>query len=37
MIANEGFGAFYKGVAANFMRIGCWNVCMFVSLEQIKK
>jgi hypothetical protein len=19
------------------MRIGCWNVCMFVALEQIKK
>lgn len=37
MVAKEGLGAFYKGVSANFMRIGCWNVCMFVALEQIKK
>ena len=36
MIANEGPLAFYKGFTANFMRLGSWNVVMFVSLEQIK-
>ena len=37
MIKKEGMGSFYKGFTANFMRLGCWNCCMFVSLEQIKK
>lgn len=27
---------FYKGFTANFMRIGSWNVVMFVTLEQTK-
>ena len=36
MIAKEGPLSFYKGFTANFMRLGCWNVVMFVSLEQIK-
>ena len=36
MIAKEGPLAFYKGFTANFMRLGSWNVVMFVSLEQIK-
>jgi len=34
---NEGPLAFYKGFTTNFMRIGSWNVCMFVTLEQIKE
>ena len=29
--------AFYNGFTANFMRIGTWNIVMFVTLEQIKK
>jgi len=33
----EGPMAFYKGFTTNFMRIGSWNVIMFVTLEQIKK
>jgi solute carrier family 25 uncoupling protein 8/9 len=37
IIKKEGFGAFYKGVTANFMRLGSWNCVMFVSLENIKK
>ena len=37
MIKNEGLGSFYKGFQANFMRIGCWNIAMFLTLERIKK
>ena len=36
MFKNEGPLAFYKGFTSNFMRIGSWNVIMFVTLEQIK-
>jgi solute carrier family 25 uncoupling protein 8/9 len=36
MIAKEGPLSFYKGFTANFMRLGSWNVVMFVTLEQIK-
>lgn len=36
MLTKEGPMAFYKGYTANFMRLGSWNVVMFVSLEQIK-
>ena len=36
MVKKEGLASFYKGFSANFMRLGCWNCAMFVSLEQIK-
>jgi len=36
MFKNEGPKAFYKGFTVNFMRIGSWNVGMFLILEQIK-
>jgi len=36
-VREEGFGGFYNGFTANFMRIGLWNICMFMTLEQIKK
>lgn len=36
MVAKEGPLAFYKGFTSNFMRLGSWNVVMFVCLEQIK-
>ena len=36
MIQKEGLGSFYKVFTANFMRLGSWNCCMFVTLEQIK-
>ena len=36
-IRKEGPMAFYNGFTANFMRIGTWNIVMFVTLEQIKK
>lgn len=35
-LRNEGPLAFYSGFSANFMRIGSWNIAMFVTLEQIK-
>jgi solute carrier family 25 uncoupling protein 8/9 len=35
-IRNEGFLAFYSGFTANFMRIGTWNIAMFITLEKIK-
>lgn len=33
---NEGPMAFYGGFTPNYMRIGTWNVIMFLSYEQIK-
>lgn len=37
ILKNEGPIAFYKGFTTNFLRIGSWNVIMFVTLEQIRK
>jgi solute carrier family 25 uncoupling protein 8/9 len=36
VLFKEGPLAFYKGFQANFLRLGSWNVAMFVALEQIK-
>jgi solute carrier family 25 (mitochondrial uncoupling protein), member 8/9 len=36
ILAKEGPFAFYKGFTTNFMRIGSWNMLMFVTYEQIK-
>ena len=36
MLKNEGPKAFYKGFTVNFLRIGSWNVGLFLFLEQIK-
>ncbi|XP_057955480.1 mitochondrial uncoupling protein 2 [Malania oleifera] len=36
-LRNEGPFAFYKGFFPNFVRLGSWNVIMFLSLEQAKK
>lgn len=33
IVKNQGLGTFYKGFSANFMRLGSWNVVMFVTLE----
>jgi solute carrier family 25 uncoupling protein 8/9 len=35
-LKQEGFGAFYSGFYANFLRIVSWNIVMFIALEQIK-
>ncbi|XP_044537639.1 mitochondrial brown fat uncoupling protein 1 [Gracilinanus agilis] len=37
MLWREGLTAFYKGFVASFLRLGSWNVVMFVSYEQLKR
>ncbi|KAM3868633.1 dicarboxylate carrier UCP2-like [Diretmus argenteus] len=37
MLSNEGPTAFYKGFMPSFLRLGSWNIVMFVSYEQIKR
>lgn len=33
---NEGFLAFYKGFSASFSRLVAWNVCLWLTYEQLK-
>lgn len=37
MLVNEGSLAFYKGFVPAFLRLGSWNIVMFVSYEQLKR
>ncbi|XP_026223853.1 mitochondrial uncoupling protein 2-like [Anabas testudineus] len=37
MLIKEGPTAFYKGFIPSFLRLGSWNIVMFVSYEQIKR
>ncbi|KAL2095988.1 hypothetical protein ACEWY4_008136 [Coilia grayii] len=37
MLKEEGPTAFYKGFVPSFLRLGSWNIVMFVSYEQIKR
>ncbi|KAG5269551.1 hypothetical protein AALO_G00203300 [Alosa alosa] len=37
MLKKEGPTAFYKGFVPAFLRLGSWNIVMFVSYEQIKR
>jgi solute carrier family 25 uncoupling protein 8/9 len=37
VIQESGLKGFYKGFTPSFMRMGTWNVLMFVSYEQLKK
>ncbi|KAM7374149.1 hypothetical protein PAMP_006824 [Pampus punctatissimus] len=37
MLRNEGPAAFYKGFMPSFLRLGSWNIVMFVTYEQIKR
>ncbi|KAB5543305.1 hypothetical protein PHYPO_G00077520 [Pangasianodon hypophthalmus] len=37
MLTKEGPTAFYKGFMPSFLRLGSWNIVMFVSYEQIKR
>ncbi|XP_032743669.1 mitochondrial brown fat uncoupling protein 1 [Rattus rattus] len=37
MFTKEGPAAFFKGFAPSFLRLGSWNVIMFVCFEQLKK
>ncbi|XP_067389398.1 putative mitochondrial transporter UCP3 [Emydura macquarii macquarii] len=37
MVILEGPAAFYKGFTPSFLRLGSWNVVMFVTYEQLKR
>ncbi|XP_070535013.1 dicarboxylate carrier SLC25A8-like [Ptychodera flava] len=37
MAREGGAKAFYKGFMPSFMRLGSWNVCMFIFYEQLKR
>ncbi|KAJ6664801.1 hypothetical protein lerEdw1_005773 [Lerista edwardsae] len=37
MLRKEGPLAFYKGFTPSFLRLGSWNVVMFVTYEQLKR
>lgn len=37
MLRKEGLTAFYKGFIPSFLRLGSWNVVMFVTYEQLKR
>uniref|UniRef100_A0A803K143 Uncoupling protein 3 (mitochondrial, proton carrier) n=1 Tax=Xenopus tropicalis TaxID=8364 RepID=A0A803K143_XENTR len=37
MLVKEGSVAFYKGFMPAFLRLGSWNIVMFVSYEQLKR
>ncbi|OCT93381.1 mitochondrial uncoupling protein 2 [Xenopus laevis] len=37
MVVKEGSVAFYKGFMPAFLRLGSWNIVMFVSYEQLKR
>ena len=34
-LQHDGLKAFYSGFIPNFARLGSWNVCMFLTLEQV--
>lgn len=36
LLKRDGPLAFYKGFVPNFARIGSWNICTWVALEQLK-
>ncbi|XP_063970108.1 dicarboxylate carrier SLC25A8-like isoform X2 [Lytechinus pictus] len=37
MFKKEGLTAFYKGFTPQFLRLGSWNIVMFVCYEQLKR
>ncbi|XP_039252123.2 dicarboxylate carrier UCP2-like [Styela clava] len=37
MFKSEGLRAFYKGFVPSYLRLGSWNIVMFVSYEQYKR
>ncbi|XP_008705558.1 mitochondrial uncoupling protein 3 isoform X1 [Ursus maritimus] len=37
LLIHEGPTAFYKGFTPSFLRLGTWNVVMFVTYEQLKR
>ncbi|XP_033930408.1 mitochondrial uncoupling protein 3-like isoform X2 [Melopsittacus undulatus] len=37
LLVQDGLAGFYKGFVPSFLRLGCWNVVMFVSYEQLQR
>lgn len=37
MFTKEGGTAFYKGFMPSFLRLGSWNIVMFITYEQLKR
>ncbi|KAG8190334.1 hypothetical protein JTE90_014440 [Oedothorax gibbosus] len=37
MFREGGLTSFYKGFVPSFIRLGSWNICMFVTYEQLKR
>ncbi|XP_005895874.2 mitochondrial brown fat uncoupling protein 1 isoform X1 [Bos mutus] len=37
MLTREGPSAFFKGFVPSFLRLGSWNIIMFVCFEQLKR
>lgn len=37
MFHEGGLFAFYKGFTPSFVRLGSWNICMFITYEQLKR
>ncbi|XP_055951927.1 dicarboxylate carrier SLC25A8-like [Argiope bruennichi] len=37
MFKEGGLTSFYKGFMPSFIRLGSWNICMFVTFEQLKR
>lgn len=37
MAREGGIFTFYKGFMPSFVRLGSWNICMFVTFEQLKR
>ncbi|XP_043917553.1 mitochondrial brown fat uncoupling protein 1 [Protopterus annectens] len=37
MLIKEGPTAFYKGFVPSFLRLGSWNIVMFITYEQLKR
>ncbi|XP_076002078.1 dicarboxylate carrier UCP2-like [Genypterus blacodes] len=37
MLVKEGATSFYKGFVPSYLRLGSWNIVMFVTYEQIKR
>ncbi|XP_067841948.1 dicarboxylate carrier UCP2-like [Heptranchias perlo] len=37
MFTKEGHTAFYKGFMPSFLRLGSWNIVMFITYEQLKR
>ncbi|XP_026474609.1 mitochondrial uncoupling protein 2-like [Ctenocephalides felis] len=36
LLRSEGASAFYKGFVPSFMRLVSWNICMWITYEQVK-